>query len=58
MYVRASVKTGAMGAIAPIDFEEDSLLLLIDFRQSYSIILILRVNERTMWKIAPIGLKP
>ena len=46
-----------MGAIAPIDFEEDSLLL-IDFRQSYSIIRILWVNEQTMWKIASIDLKP
>ena len=45
-----------MGAIAPIDFEEDSFLP-IDFRQSYSIILILWVNEPTMWKIAPIDLK-
>ena len=46
-----------MGAIAPIDFEEDSFLP-IDFCQSYSIILILWVNEQTMWKIAPIDLKP
>ena len=46
-----------MGAIAPIDFEEGSFLP-IDFRWSYRIILILWLNEPTMWKIAPIDLKP